>query len=109
MREQRSEERITVSNEVEVADALTGGHVGLLGNVSSGGMMLITKRPFELGGVMQLRLMLPESVREQEHIDVGAQCAWLEQSTVQNTFYAGFSIVDISADDRLVLDVLCLP
>jgi len=75
MRERRVFERRETTYHAEVCEAATGQVVGLLADISSGGMMLRTEQPLERGATMLLKM---EITGLDEVLAVEAAVRWSE-------------------------------
>lgn len=75
MKERRVFERQESTYQADVCEASSGQVVGLLTDISSGGMMLRTDRPLDRGRVMHLSIEVPRST---ETVAVEAAVRWCE-------------------------------
>jgi hypothetical protein len=108
MKEQRKCPRKIADQVLEVSDQITGTQVGRVVNISAEGLMLISQEPIVIDSVYQLNLLLPDSNGRQTKISFGAVAVWTTDATQPDSFWSGFSIIDISSDDMQLIDRLIL-
>jgi len=75
-----------------VLNRFTGKPIGYLGNVSEGGLMLISQLPMMIGVDFQLRLKIPASDGCQQVIDFTACCVWCHEDATPLHYDAGFIV-----------------
>lgn len=98
--EHRKTQRYRLPARVPVYNGLSGSVEGVLGNLSSDGLMLIADHPFHEESLFQLSFKLPDpSDPEARVIELGAQCLWCDSAASAGTYWAGFKIVDVSSED----------
>lgn len=97
MDDRRKSNRIDAHDEgLRVSNAIDGEHIGIVGNLSDGGAMLIAGRELHAGGILQLNLEAPASLGG-GIIPVGVKVLWCTPAHSPNEFWAGLETVDISA------------
>ncbi len=99
MNEHRRNKRKSVDVPIEVTNAMTGGTIGRIGNVSVDGMMLIAYSPVRDDALYQFSFLLPDS-NGGHAIEVGMHEQWTEQTGGAGQYWAGFRIIDISPEDH---------
>jgi hypothetical protein len=99
--EERRSERIPVREHLLVIDTMSGAPLGRVGNLSEGGMMLITDAALPEDALFQLRFPLGENG---PMLDLGAQAMWVEAARSAGSWWAGFRIIDIAESDQQRLD-----
>ncbi len=109
MNDQRIEPRKRPSATVSVSDAIGGQRLGLLGNLSRHGLMLIAAQPFEEEQLCQVMLAMPVADSVPRELELGVQCLWCEEAATAGTWWAGFRIVDISEADGAWLEQTLAP
>ncbi|MEO8997715.1 MAG: PilZ domain-containing protein, partial [Rhodanobacter sp.] len=93
-------ERKRASANVIVTDVISGRVIGHLGDLSSNGMLLISKQSPRSEGLYQVSMTLPASSRTPpSSIEVGIQEQWHEPATTSGQIWAGYRIVAISDAD----------
>jgi len=95
MHEQRTSPRIPVDEDIEVFDINSGQLLGHLGNISSGGFMLLSSRTLAIGQLFQLRIALPQPIDGNASLEIGAECLWFDEAAGRDA-WIGFHIIDIS-------------
>jgi PilZ domain len=79
---------------IEVADLISGRHLGRLVNVSVEGFLLVGPAPIEANAVLQLTLSTASSEGERR-ISVGAVCMWNSEAGHPGHYWSGFHMIDI--------------
>jgi hypothetical protein len=108
MQEQRHSPRKVANEILIVADQITGNQLGRVVNISAEGLMLLSDEPMVAGSVYQLVMLLPNPQSNQEKITFAAEAVWCTEASQPESFWSGFHIIDISADDVLIIDQLIL-
>lgn len=78
MKERRDDERREALMPAEVSDAATDEVVGLLADISIGGMMLRTEAPLARGARLRLNVQVPGVGGDGEVVAVEASVRWSE-------------------------------
>lgn len=108
--ESRRARRKRVDFTAEVIDTISGASMGLLGNLSASGMLLIGTRPPVNEALYQLRLPLPGLAHPAPQIEIGVQEQWHEDAGTPGQVWAGYRIIAITQDDAGLLEQwLALP
>ena len=108
MQEQRHCQRKVANEILIIVDQITGNHIGRVVNISSEGLMLLSDEPMVTGSVYQLELLLPNAQSNQEKISFATEAVWCTEASQPESFWSGFHIIDIAAEDVLVIDQLIL-
>ncbi len=96
---QRRAERKKICDMILVEDAISGLSLGRIGNLSSGGMMLICSQRLHDDALYQLRFALPIDENGNEAVlEVGVHEQWTEQAAIPGQFWSGLRIIDISGE-----------
>jgi len=95
MHEQRTSPRIPVNEDIEVFDINSGQLLGHLGNISTGGFMLLSSTAPAIGQLFQLRIALPRPIEGSSSLQLGAECLWCDEAAGRES-WVGFHIIDIS-------------
>lgn len=106
--DRRGQHRAEVEHPTEVLDANSGSLIGQLVNLSHEGLMLVSARPIPAGVVLQLSIPLSQGEAGGQRIVVGAESLWSQDANDSGSFWTGFHIIDISANDQQLLDALVL-
>lgn len=102
----RKLERIELNETIHIHDCINGGHFGELVNLTTEGMMLISDRDIEPGSIFQLSFTLPAELLGSDQIELGADCLWCRAIDDSHRFWAGFQIIDASAQAIEQLEAL---
>ncbi|MEO6799644.1 MAG: PilZ domain-containing protein [Rhodanobacter sp.] len=90
-----------------VTDVIRDEVIGHLGNLSSGGMLLITSQAPRSEALYQVSIALPATGRalvQSQPIEVGIQEQWHEPAASSGQVWAGFRIVAITDADAARLE-----
>jgi hypothetical protein len=71
---------------------LTIGHVV---DISSTGMLIITREKIEKGTTLNLRVELPDNVSGMESMSISARCVRQQESESGEYYYGGFDFIDM--------------
>lgn len=102
--EQRRARRKRVNFTAVVIDAIRGQPMGFLGNLSSGGMLLICAKPPRDEAIYQLQIPLHGLGAQPQHIEVGVQAQWHAPAATPGQTWAGFRIIAINASDSALIE-----
>lgn len=95
LQDTRRARRHQVPYPVPVTDAMTGGTVGQLGNISETGMLLISQAPLVEDALYQLRFPITQHGRI-TLIDAGAHLLWLAPANTPGLYWAGLRFLTLS-------------
>lgn len=97
--ERRKSPRIEAqSAALQVNNKLDGSELGIVGNLSTGGLLLIANRELFQDGVLQLSIAaLPPELASAE-IPIGVRVLWSAPANSPDQHWAGLEIIDIGAD-----------
>ncbi len=84
---------LTVLNDID------GQEVGVIGNLSMGGMMLISTRQLYADGILQLKIDVPAELGF-DLISLGVKILWCTPANSPDEYWAGLETIDISPADR---------
>lgn len=109
--ERRREPRKTMFQELVVFDRGTGGNVGRLMNLSSGGFKLLLRRDVAPGEQLQLGMVLPDQIGGVNTMSFNARVVWSEALENSGTddyggYHAGFQFLDLSENNREIIEIL---
>jgi hypothetical protein len=97
--ENRSHDRVEVSEVIRVIDRQTGAELGRLVNISEEGFMLLGSQPVAENSILQLSLEFESGTDTASSILIGVESLWCHASSDQAQYWAGFYIIDISDED----------
>ncbi len=103
MENMRQHSRHIFEEVIPVYDAVTREQFGQLANISSHGLMLITRSTIESESLFRVSFTLPGSA---EVMKLGIESLWINEALSNNVYWAGFEIIDISDEDRDILERL---
>jgi len=97
----RQYKRYTPGSLMQAVNALDDHLLGTVMNISQGGFMLASHGSIiPEGAIYQLRLQEEQTAMD---INLGATCLWQTEANATDSHWAGFQIIDISAEDEAVL------
>lgn len=103
MIERRRSSRKSPNHPIEVNNAITGETIGHIGNLSVNGLMLITTKQMQDDALFQLMFRLPGRDGHTHLLEIGVYKSWGRNAPSPGQYWAGFRIIDISAEDYNVL------
>lgn len=96
--DRRKIDRIAAQNErLAVRNTVDGQHVGIIGNLSPGGMMLITHQQLYPNGILQLSVDVPEAA-QCGPISMGMKILWCIPANSPDEYWAGLETLDTSSE-----------
>lgn len=106
MDERRKNNRIDAhSARLSVHNTVDGEPVGIIGNLSPGGMMLITNQQLYPDGILQLTVDVPDSA-DCGRISMGMKILWCIPANSPDEYWAGLETLDMSPDSESALEAL---
>ena len=90
---------------LQVRNSIDGAALGIVGNLSIGGMMLITQRQLQPEGILQLAIESPASIGIAP-IHIGAKILWCTPANSPDEFWAGLETIDIDTQGETDLVAL---
>jgi len=103
---QRRLSRRAIQQRITIIDVMTEQVLGRLVNIHREGFMLVGARPVAVDSLYQLSLRLSVPVNGQSQIAVGGDCLWARTDDGSSQYWAGFHIIDISAQGLELIDLL---
>ena len=98
--ELRRNVRLDVPGVICVTDRQANREFGRLVNISEEGLMILTSEAVPENGIFQLSLGFCNPTGGSDPINIGVECLWCNESNNDGQFWAGFYIIDISAQDQ---------
>lgn len=100
MDERRGSERIDAYQVgLAAVNDVDGEQLGVIGNLSLGGMMLIANQQLHADGVLQLKINVPNELGS-GLISMGVKVLWCTPANSPREYWAGLETIDISDTDR---------
>lgn len=107
MTEQRRLPRKKADDSFEIFDAVTNASLGRLINITVEGLMAYSSNiEISSGSIYQLVMPLPQPINNYDKVTFGAEVVWSSTSEDTNDTWSGFQIIDISFQDRDILEEL---
>ena len=104
--ERRLNQRHATEIELEAYDMHTARFIGRFVDISEDGFLLFCPQPVDVDSVWQVRVLAANDQRLQTLLSFGAECLWVRAADASNHCWAGFHIIDITADDAKKLQAL---
>lgn len=102
----RSQERIELSQAIQIFDVINGGLFGELVNVTTEGLMVMTEQDIPTHAIYQLSMKLTTPINNSDTIELGADCLWCREEENFNRHWAGMHIIDASDEAVAQLESL---
>lgn len=99
-------QRAEASQEILVMDILRDIEVGRIVNLHEEGFMVIGGDVVKENCLYQMKLVFSEPIDGVNAINVGAECLWVRETAGEDLNWAGFHIMDISAEDMSLISLL---
>ncbi|MDJ0738886.1 MAG: PilZ domain-containing protein [Gammaproteobacteria bacterium] len=90
---------------LQVSNGVDREPLGIVSNLSVGGMMLITRRQLQADGILQLTIDTPVNLGIGA-IPIGAKILWCTPANSPDEFWAGLETIDIAPADQAALERL---
>ena len=103
MEERRCEGRKELRYFTRVNDYTTGRMYGYLANMTTGGAMMVSLRPIDVGTLMHFQIDLPEEYAPQDHLLLNVQAVWCRPEADDEIFKVGLRLLEISPKDLNIL------
>jgi len=106
MLNQRRIQRHQLPYYLNVFNRLTGKPLGFIGNLSEGGLLLISPYPMMLDARFEMRLKIPGHDGLMRFIDFSATCLWSREDVTPGSFDSGFELLSPSSEIRDMIAAL---
>lgn len=100
---ERRDRRRNVRQAMVLINTITGGNLGRIGNLSAGGLMLISPHAVGESNIYQAQFQLLDAGSATRKIDLAFQVLWCAPAGSKNTFWSGCQTIDISERDRAAI------
>ena len=91
---------------LKVFNRFTDKPIGYLGNVSDGGLMLISQLPMLVDANFEFRIKLPGADGEVQFIDLTARCLWCREDLTPHYYDSGFILYQPPAEYATLISAL---
>jgi long-subunit fatty acid transport protein len=95
---ERREKRRNPASSILLINSMTGVSMGRIGNLSVGGLMLISSELLTEGALYQVQFQLASPQIGTRSIELGFQCLWSAPASTPRTFWSGCQTIDLSPD-----------
>lgn len=104
MKKHRRRPRKNTPHLVKVLDDATGKPLGRVVDITADGMMLVAENKFEIGTLIDVRVVLPVMVQARTDVNVEAKAVWCKQDSNPQYYKVGFQFQNLSGDDGFLLE-----
>ena len=91
---------------LRVFDRNTGQLIGHLADITSDGIMLTGEYAVETKTIFQLRMELPEGIKENKQIVFDAKSLWCRRDIDLGFYETGFQLQDLDSKDTEIIERL---
>ena len=98
-KEQRRMKRRHLIYYLEANDRETSKLIGFLVDITTMGIMLMSKTPIEIGKIFQLRILLKTDLSEKKYLNFDAKSKWCEKSINTEIYDTGFELINKDISD----------
>jgi len=106
MFEKRTLKRRHLIYYLRIMDKNTNELIGHLVDITSEGLMVISETQLETNKEFNFRMMLPKEIIGKETLEFNATSLWSRKDINPDFYDTGFSLNDLSEEDRLIVDQL---
>ncbi len=106
MSERRQNSRHTTKQELEAYDMHTARFIGRFVDISEDGFLLFCPQPVDVDSIWQMRVLAANDQQLRTLLSFGAECLWVRAADERTNYWAGFHIIDITAEDTEKLQQL---
>ncbi len=96
MVERRKHKRSKSPQLLPVLNKSSGEQLGMLVDLSIGGLLMITMGDVQVNQIYQLQIILPQPAGKSKTIEFSAEVAWADLQQPKETSWAGFQVIDIT-------------
>ena len=97
--EYRRAKRKQVAERIDVVDTMIDTPIGLIGNISETGMMLLANQPLTDDALYQVRFTIMDTGGSRRDVGLGAHQLWSEPANTPGQHWVGFRFIDIGPTD----------
>ncbi|MCX7562227.1 PilZ domain-containing protein [Xanthomonadaceae bacterium XH05] len=101
--EYRRAKRKQVAERIDVVDTMIDSPIGLIGNISETGMMLLANQPMTEDALYQMRFAVTDDHGHRHDVNVGSHQLWSEPANTPGQHWVGFRFIDVGPDDLSAL------
>lgn len=102
----RSKARRATIQKILVTNILEDKPIGIVINIHNEGFMLLGSNELRVGRLYQVEFGFEKPVSGETSLTLGVQCLWRESAEMPGQAWLGFSIIDLSEKDSVLLDCL---
>lgn len=104
--EKRTVERNQLVFYLRVFDKDSRQILGHLTEISSSGLMLVSRQQIREGQHYNARLILPKEVSGRTEMGLKISCAWCRPDSIEQFHVVGFQFVEIDLEQKKLIDAL---
>ena len=103
LEDRRTINRKHVAYYTRVFNAESKDQLGSLGDITTGGFMLISEHPIEVPKTYRVQIELSSDVAEKGYIEFLATSLWSKPDVEPSYFNTGFKAAKISTEDKAII------
>ena len=83
--------------------------MGYVVDMSMAGLMILTKKKIDVGGLFQLEIVLPEELEGRDRLNIRAKSMWCKKDANPEYYIVGLELEDMSTmDEEILMDYIRL-
>jgi c-di-GMP-binding flagellar brake protein YcgR len=94
-KQKRKEDRKELIYYLELSEKVSGNTIGRIVDITTGGILMISETPADVGKVYDMVLQLPEKIDDVESIPVKIRCVRIEKDPHSHYHYSGYQFRDL--------------
>jgi len=91
-------------HQTKVFEVASEKILGRLVNISTGGMMVISERHFEIGELLDVRIILPRPIHGVLEMELRAEARWCTPDENPQFKAVGFLFHGLTTEDKLLIE-----
>ncbi len=99
MEDRRKYKRTDLIYYLTVFDRNTDNLIGYMGDISSGGTMILSEKPLEINTTYQLKIELSSILYKSEQIELDARCVRIKHDSNLNFYNCGLEFLKIEREN----------
>ena len=104
--DKRIQYRIRPDFYLKVFNRKTGIGIGPLGNISNGGVMILSSELFLPGNVIDFAMILPSKINGKSSVGFRGECVWCREDQANEYHQSGFELINLDEQSSNILSVL---
>ena len=106
MKQKRQHPRRRTNDYYTVVDCTTAELLGRVGNISLGGLMVISEEPLQARQSYCLKIVFSHRIEDRDHLQLETECCWSVRNDMANWWESGFQIRALQPSESAFLQRL---